>query len=607
MSKLYLYTLLGFVLFQVNLFAQDVRFRAVADASEVNLGQTFTFTIITENTEVKELKPPSFQGFEAYGPSTMSSYNWINGKSTKTKSYSYTLVPTSEGEFTIGAATGKIDGKEVKTNPVTINVLNPISTANNSASSGQNGQQGGRKTPNTPQTLDNQLADALFVKVIPDKTKVKVGEQVTLTYKIYYKVAFRDIQVGKLPSYNDFLSHEIELDNKSNVEKRENYNNQVYTTQTFKKIALFPTHAGTFNIDPMEFEGVVMIQKRDPFFDNPFFSSSEPYPYNFKSNAIKIEVEELPSPSPKGYAGAVGVYDFIVDIDKSTLQADDAITLKVKVSGQGNIKSVNLPKPELPNSFETYDPKVSESISKQSGIIKGSKTDEYLIIPRAGGTFEIPSLEFSYYDISKNQYITKTSKPFTIEVEGESSTSATSSSNVVDKQDLKLLSEDIRYIKSGEIKNRSASFIVKTFWYPILWSSIFLSIFPILIFSSKHRELQKDVIGNKRKNAGKVATKRLKKANELKSSGTDKEFYQEISTSLWSYLSDKLNVLNSELSKENLEVQLKEKGIDQTMIAKLEEIWSSCEMALYAKSTSSDRESILEKTKSIINQLEEAL
>lgn len=602
-------TLLGFVLLQVSLFAQDVRFRAVADASEVYVGQPFRLTITMENADVKEYKAPSFKGFEVFGPSTMSSYNWVNGKSTQSKSYTYTLRPLSEGEFIIGAASGRIDGKEVKTNPITINVLPPSGPPPTTQSAPGQSQQSSRQNQQAaPQSVEDQLAEGLFVRVIPDKTKVKVGEQVTLTYKVYYKVGFRDVQVVKAPSYNGFLSHEIELDQSTNAEIRENYNNQVYTTQIFKKIAIFPTHAGSYTIDPMELEGVILVQKRDPFFNHPFFTTTQPYQYKFKTNPIKIEAEPLPAGAPVGYTGAVGVYDFSVELDKNSVKADDAITLKVKVSGQGNVKLVNLPKPELPHSFETYDPKTNESISKQSSIIKGSKTDEYLIIPRSGGTFEIPPLEFSYFDINKRQYITKSSNSFTVDVEGESLlTGQSPSSGIVTKEDLKLLSEDIRYIHTGEISNRKTLYYVKSFWYPLVWGGLFLSIFPLFIFSSKHRKNQKDVVAIKRKKAGKVATQRLAKASKLLDSGTDKEFYHEISTSLWHYLADKMNIANAELSKENLENKLKVKGIDTQLLSKIEEIWSACDMALYAKTTSSDKQMVLEKTRSTINKLEEVL
>jgi hypothetical protein len=609
MNRVLIYVFLGFVFLQTNLFAQDVRFRAVADASEVYVGQPFRLTITMENTEVKDYRGPSFKGFEVFGPSTMSSYNWVNGKSTQSKSYTYTLRPLTEGEFIIGAASGKIDGKEVKTNPITINVIPPSGPPPTTQTpQGQSQQQGRQSQQSAPLSVEDQLAEGLFVRVIPDKTKVKVGEQITLTYKVYYKVSFRDVQVIKAPSYNGFLSHEIELDNNANAEVRENYNNQVYTTQIFKKIAIFPTHTGTYTIDPMELEGVILVQKKDPFFNHPFFNTTQPYQFKFKSNPIKIEAENLPSGAPIGFGGAVGSYDFSVELDKNSVKADDAITLKVKVSGQGNVKLVNLPKPELPHSFETYDPKTNESISKQSSIIKGSKTDEYLIIPRSGGNFEIPPLEFSYFDINKRQYVTKTSQAFSVEVEGESLLSGqSSSSGMVTKEDLKLLSDDIRYIRTGEISNRKTTFYIKSLWYPLVWGGLFLSIFPLFIFSKKHRENQKDIVALKRKKAGKVASQRLAKANKLLDSGTDKEFYQEISTSLWNYLADKMNITNAELSKENLESQLIFKGIDEQLLKKIDEIWSTCDMALYAKTTSSDRQMILEETKNTINKLEEVL
>lgn len=598
---------LMFVAFTV--IAQDARFRAVANTSEVYVGQNFRYTITMENAEIKDFRPPSFEGFEAYGPSTMSSFNWVNGKTSQTKEYSYTLRPLSEGEFTISPAYGRLEGKEVKTNPITIKVVKSPSGQGSAATPpAPNSQSNRQSNKAAPQNLEDQLSEALFVRVIPDKTKVKVGEQVTLTYKVYYKVSFQDVQVTKAPSYDGFLQHEIDLGKGPVPEIRENYNNQVYTTQVFKKIAVFPTHAGTYTIDPMEFQGVILVQKKDPFFNHPFFTTTQPYEHKFKSNAIRIEADALPGGAPSSFSGAVGVYDFSVELDKNVVKADDALTLKVKVSGQGNINNIVLPKPTFPNSFETYDPKINESVSKQSALIKGSKTEEYLVIPRSGGTFEIPALEFTYFDVNKRQYVTKTSQAFSVDVEGESSLAGnTSTASSVNKEDLKLLSEDIRYIRSGELKNRKSSFIIHSVWYPVTWGLLMASFFPIFIFTARHRKDQKDVIAVKRKKAGKVATQRLSKANKLLQSGSDKEFYQEISASLWTYLSDKLNIPTIELSKENLETKLTEKGIKSELFQKLQNIWASCEMALYAKSTPSDKENILEQAKATINQLEEVL
>ncbi len=593
----------------ISAVGQDVRFRSTSSKKQVALNETLKFTITIENVVVKDFKPPQFKDFEAYGPSQQSSYNMFNGKVTQSKSFTYTLKPTKVGDFVIDAATGKIDGKAVKTNPISIKVGEATqNTQNNTSSNGNNrGNNYSNNNSNTPRDIQSQLKEKMFVRVIPDKTTVFKGEQVTLTYKVYYSVRFRDVQVTKAPAYNGFLSQEIELSEDAQTEQIEQYNGKRYTVQTFKRVALFPSRDGNLTIEPMELEGTIMIQKRDAFFNHPFFTTSEPYNHKFNSNTLKINVKPLPTNAPLAFTGAVGKYDFSVEADKTETDADDPITLKVKIKGEGNIKLIDLKKPELPQSFEVYDPKIKESISKKSTKIRGSKTYEYLIIPRAGGTYEIPRLTFSFFDLNTKKYITKNSEALTINVKGDAATVQSNSNTGLSKEEIKLLGDDIRYIKQGALSNRAKGALIKKPVAIAGWVLPLLLLIPLVFVRAQKKKEWSDTITTKRKKAGKEASKRLSAAKKLMLTEEDKPFYDEILRTIWTYCSDKLNIDPSDLSKLNIREQLINKNVNEETIGKLKVLIDSCEMSLFAGLKDQSKDQVYSDAESIINELENQL
>ncbi|MCP4120539.1 MAG: protein BatD [Bacteroidetes bacterium] len=579
-----------------NTFAQG--FRATADRSEIAMDRAVHVTYTFENVEVDDFNPPNFGPFEVFGPSQSRNMSWVNGKVTQTLTYTYTLKPTREGDFEIPAANARLDGEVKKSNAVSIKVVAAGTSTPNNNQSNNRAQS---------KDLEQQIRDNLFVRAIPSKTTSFEGEQITLTYKLYFGLTLDDLSILKMPSYEGFLSHDIELPEGESARKVETFNGQQYNTQSIHQVALFPSKNGSYSIDPMELQSYILIRKNDPGF---FFPRTERIKHDFKSPGVKIEVKPLPaSGRPSTFTGAVGKYDFSAEYDKTSTMVDDPITLKIKVSGKGNIKLIDVPDLDFPQSFEIYDPKIKESISKKSYTVSGSKTYEYLIIPRGGGTFQFPDINFSYFDVGQGTYVTKTEAGPLITVEGDAISPQNYPSGGLNKEEVELLGEDIRFIKTGSLKTTAASgnLITRPLFQILTWLPLFLAMFLPFIYH-RRKKILADTTGLKSKKAHKEASNRLSSARKLMSDGDDRSFYDAVSKSIWGYLADKFNVPNTELSKQNIIQLLSDRGIEDSLRDETLGLIDNCEMAVYAPmAVSESKASMVEKATDLISRLEKEI
>jgi len=582
-----------------NTFAQS--FKATTDRSEIAMDRAVRVTYTFENVEVDDFNPPNFSPFEAFGPSQSRNMSWVNGKVSQTLTYTYTLKPSREGEFEIPAAVARLDGEIQKSNPVSIKVV-PAGTA---ATPNNNGGQNNNR--NQSNDLEQQISDNLFIRAIPSKTSVYEGEQITLTYKLYFALTLDDLSIMKMPSYEGFLSHDIELPEGESARKVETFNGQQFNTQSIHQVALFPSKNGSYTIEPMELQSFILIRKNDPGF---FFPRTERIRHEFKSSSVNINVKPLPAAGrPASFTGAVGKYDFSATYDKTETLVDDPITLKIKVSGKGNIKLIDIPDMDFPQSFEIYDPKIKESISKKSYTVSGSKSYEYLIIPRGGGSFQFPDISFTYFDVSKGEYVTKTETGPLISVEGDEISPQNYPSGGLNKEEVELLGEDIRFIKTTGLASVSATqnLITRPIFHIFTWLPLFLAMFLPFIYRQRKKVLG-DVSGQKSKKALKAALKKLELARKLMSAGDDRAYYDAVSKSVWGYLADKFDVQNTELSKENMIHLMKEKGTDDMLSQEVIGLIDNCEMAVYAPmAVGESKESLLVKAESLINRLEKEI
>lgn len=578
-------------------------FTAEVDKTTVGQNERFRvyFKIEGENSNaIKNFAPPSFDGFSVLsGPNRSTSMQIINGAVSSSITFSYILQAVELGKFTIGSASVEYAGKKMITKPVNMEVVKGSPQAQ----------------PDQPGGISNEeLAKNVFVRAIPNKRNVVRGEQVIVSYKLYTKLNISNPQLSKLPSYPGFWSEELDMPNNIGYET-EMYNGERFKTVEFKKVALFPTQTGELEVTPIQLTIPVVVRKKnnsrdafDQFFNNSFFGRTETIEYEAVSNTVKIDVKQLPlANAPASFGGAVGSYDFTGSIDKRTVKANEDFTIRLKISGTGNISLATLPEPQLPPGFEVYDPKKSESISRE-GTVSGNKTAEYLIVPRIQGSKEIPVMEFTYYDLNSDRFVTKTVGPFNINVEkGDDEFNAGNSG--FSKEDVQLLSKDIRFIKTKTalIRANEVSLIPNWFWVSGIVPLVILFVF--IGINNRREKLSGDVKLMKFTKAEKIARGKLKAAKKALNEQKLPVFYEEISKALYGYLEDKLGLSKSEMTLDRALSELRNRKITEDEIGSVKEIADKCEFARFAPSAVSSEagDEFYSKTVKTITELENRL
>jgi len=587
-------------------YAQDGTFSATVDKDKLALGDQLEVTFSLNGTGGGNgFQAPAFGDFVVLsGPNQSTNMQFINGSVSSSVSYSYILQPKAEGKFTIGPAFINYNGKKLQTQPITIVVTKGAPP--------QAQQKGG--SANNPD-ISKQIGDDLFLKVSVDRTHVVQGEQITATYKIYTRINVVNYTLSKIPSLTGFWSEDLEVPKQIQLTS-ETVNGKQYRVGVLKKVALFAQRTGTLDIDPMEVTCVVQVQTRrrsndifDQFFNDPFFGNVSNINYKVRNDAVKISVAPLPTADvPANFSGAVGVYSMNAWLDKQQTKTNEPVTLKVKISGRGNLKLLGAPGLTLSPDIDKYDPKISDNLANQGDQIAGSRTFEYLLIPRHAGQQKIPSIVFPYYDIEKKRYVSLTSSEFQLDVQKGNDLAAATATGI-SKEDIKLLGEDIRFIKSdnsaftstGEVFFGSPSFYV-------------LSVSPLLafvgfVFYARRREkVLGDVVGLKNRRARKMAQQRLAIARKLLHTKKKEEFYTEISRALWGYIGDKLGIPPADLSTDSIRSALTERHVPEESLTKFLSTIEQCEFARFAPSADSFQlETVYSETLDLISRLEDHL
>lgn len=562
--------------------ADEVTFVVSApDAVVVNRHFRVGYTVNRGN--VREPRVPSFEGFEVLsGPnrSTSMSMHTVNGQtvSSHTVTFNYTLLPLKEGTFKLPEATIEVDGKQYKSNSVSIKVLPEDKTDSSSQNASSRG--GMQRSSST-----NISKEELFMTATLNKTNVYEQEAVLLTYKVYSLVNLTNLN-GKLPDLKGFQIQEVELP-QSKEWQLEHYNGRNYRVITWSQFVLFPQQSGDIEIPSVKFEGVVAVQtgaSMDPF---DFFMNGGPRYVEVKKELrtpqLKLNVKELPAGKPSDFSLGVGKFNLLSSINATEIKANEAVTLRLVISGTGNMKLIRTPEVEFPEDFEVYDPKVENNIKLTTNGFKGSRVIEYLAVPRHGGDYTIPAVKFSYFDVTSNEYKTVETDSYTLKVAKGKEGSNEAVASFVSKEELKLLGQDIRYIKKGE-----ADMTQKGHYMFVLWSYWLCYVIPLICFVAYILLHYKQVTENaniakmRTKKANKMAVKRLKVANKLLKENRRNEFYDEILKALWGYVSDKLNIPVSRLSKDNVAAELKSKGVSDELVSELEAVLNESEFARYA-------------------------
>lgn len=585
-NRKYTTVLLSLIMLVSAALAQDVSFTASVDKNPVAANERFTleFTVTTTGTSARNFKTPDMSKFLVLsGPNQSTSMQIINGSVSSSQTFSYVLQPREAGKFTIGSATIEVGGGQYKSNPIELTVTK---------ASTQSRQQQAQQQADQDQAVD--VGDNLFLRAVIDRSRMFQGEQATVTYKLYNRLNIVDFPNFKEPRFTNFWAEDL-TEQRAIQWNYEVLDGKQYKVGIIKKVALFPTQSGTLVIDPIELTCRVVVQSKrksndifDQFFNDPFFGATQTASVSLKSLPLKVTVIPLPQGNvPPSFQGAVGKFNLRSELNKRRAKTNEPLTLKATVTGTGNVKILEAPKLQLPSDFEQYDPKISENIQRSSGTINGTKTFEWLIVPRYPGEKKIPGLEFSYFDIAQKRFVTLRTNEFNVLVE-KGSAEAPQIAGGLSREDVKFLNQDIRFIKTeaGSFRKTNAELVNTT-------AAVLMTVIPLvafiglLVYRQKELTEMADVVSFRSRKAIKIASKRLQVAKTLLSSNKTEEFYAEVSSALWQYVSDKLALDRSELSIDNVTQKLQEKKVSEDLTVKIKECLEACEFARFAPGSSS--------------------
>lgn len=575
-------------------YSQNVEFKASAP-SVVATGEQFRLSY-TVNAEGTDLKVPTLEGFDLLmGPrvSQSSSYSNINGRQTQsvTFTYTYILEGTNEGTYQIPAATIVVKGKQYSSNSLKIEVVKGSSNTNTgSQNSGNRAAQ-----PDASAAINE---NNLFVKVDVSRRSLYLGESLLATIKVYSKVDLTNFGRSKFPAFTGFLAEEVPTPQRIEL-VRETYNGEIYNVGVIRKVLLFPQHTGDLTIEPFELECIVRQRLTGggrSFFDD-FFGNYRDVRAMRRSKPVTIAVKSLPEDGkPVGFSGTVGNVSMSTSLSADTVNANDAITYKVTFSGNGNLKLLRAPSIHFPLDFESFDPKESRDLRTTESGMMGTVSFEYVIIPRYSGEYKIPAIRFSYFDPQSNSYKTILGKEYTVNVRkgSEKGQVETASGNTVQsfkKEDIRRVGEDIRYLKTGDLKLKEVG--VRFFGTLGYWLSILIPFVLFIIGAILNRRRIKanaDVARVKNKAATKMARKRLKVAAIAMKGHNSEQFYDEVLKALWGYMSYKLNIDRAELNRDNISEILTQKNVSDDLQKEFIAVLDTCEYARYAPGSNPDEE-----------------
>ena len=572
-----------------SLLGQDLEVTAYVNRGTVGLDQQFELVVELNGAEannVSQPSPPNIDEFAAYiGSSSSTNMQIVNGQMSVSKSYTYRFIATKEGKFQIPAIAINHRGKTFSSDPIPIEIGQRRATA------------APRSLSNRARTNDSvDLADQLFLRASVDNGEVYQNQPVVITYKIYTAVNITSYAISQLPNTVGFWSEDFPAPQRPRLYD-EVVNGRRYRVAEIKKVALFAQGPGTKELDPMIVDCEVQLRRErgrrdifDSFFDDPFFSSKTER-RSIRSNKLTIEVRSLPeNGKPVDFSGAVGDYSISANTDNRAVKTNEAVTLTVKIAGTGNINILPQPKVDFPSDFEVYDPKISTNINRKGAQIRGSKTFEFVLIPRFPGNQTLKPISFSFFDLKSQGYRTASTDAIEISVaKGDQPlvTAPIGSS----KEDVRFIGQDIRFIQTQmpTLERIGPAFYKTMPFYLVL-------ILPLFVMTSawayrKHLDkLTSNVAYARSRKANQMALKRLRTANKKMQEGNSRDFYGEVSNALMGFIGDKLNVPAAGLITDQVDTMLRRQGIDETIVANYLECLKSCDFKRFAPSHSDNGE-----------------
>lgn len=587
-----LFCIVAFLLTAIfQMSAQNVIRVEAPDVVAVN--EQFNVTFIIEG----EKSPSDFQWSSGddfqlvWGPQkgSSSSIQIINGKrsSSHQTTFTYILIPKATGTFQLPAATALLSGDRISSTQASIQVVSDGASSSQSSGKNSGKSSGGGQTSSTGS--GEISSNDLFMRLSLSRTEVVIGEPITATLKIYQRANVVGFENAKFPTFNGFWSQETYVPN--NIEfKRESLDDKIYNTAVLRTYVLIPQQSGTITIDPAELVCLVNIRTApstsNSLFDSFFQDEYRTIRKRVTTPAVKVKVNPLPAGQPASFGGGVGNFGISARLTTDNLKTHDAASLVITVSGRGNVALLEEPKVNFPPDFEVYDTKTTENTDKSNGGTSGSKSFEYPFIPRSHGDFTIDPVEYSYYDVNAGKYVTLRTEPLHVKVakgKGGDSTPVTTVNSGVERKDVKSLADDIRFIFTGKPGlSGSGSFFVGSVFFWILLALMILGATSVYLAFRKVAAMRADVAGTKNRRATKMAQKRLKLAGEYLDKNLYTAFYEELHKALIGFVSDKLNMDMSEISKDNIASALTEGGVSAEQTKAFTDLLDACEFARYS-------------------------
>ena len=568
--------------------AEKVTFEANSPLT-VAVGEAFRVEFaLNAKPDGDTFKAPSFEGFDVLaGPaiSQGSSVQIVNGSMTKSVSYTYTfvLLPQAAGNVTIGAAEVKVDGSSYRTRPLPIEIVNE-----GEGSRAQQQQGGSNRADDTQADAQSRIGkDDILLRAVVSRSSVYKNEPLHVAFKLYTRVPYVNIVPESAPSFNGFWSQDLSDPNSARV-GRETYAGKVYETRVLYDYLLYPQQVGSLTIDPVDMTVVaqVVVQSRNA---DPFFGGGREVfnvPRKVQSQRATVTVKPLPSGAPSSFSGAVGRFTMDTQLPSERIAANSGATFTVKISGTGNLTFVQAPKLPLPTSFEQYNVKTTESINTSATGISGYRQFEYPFIARAEGTYDIEPIEFTYFDPQRVQYVTLKSKPLTLEITPDArggGDAVVMQGRGMSKEEVKMLGQDIRFIKLGgaQLRSERVPFIFSAAYWILLLGVLALFTMIYVALRKQIRESQ-NVALVRGKRANKVAVQRFRAAKRYMEEQNRHAFYEEMLRALWGYMSDKFNIPVANLTKENVREELHKRGVSSEDSQRFTDIITRCDEAQYS-------------------------
>ena len=544
----------------------------------VTVGTPFRL-VFTVNAEASDFTPPPLEALTVIAGPTSSTSQYesiINGQRTSSISIGFTYVVEAkqEGVISIGSASVVVEGKRAQSDPVTIEAIK-----------GEAPPQGNTQSEGTRQI--SEVSDQeIYLRLELNKTNVVKGEPITATLRLYTRVPVEGFSDFRFPTFNGFWSQETETPTNINFTE-ENVGGRIYQVATLRKYILLPQQIGAIKIDPAEFVCLVQVRgnnQRQSMFDL-FFDNVQTVRKRISTSTQTVNVQPLPAGAPPSFSGAVGAYSLSVSLEKDSINAHDATSLIVRITGQGNLNMVEAPKLSFPADFEVYDTRTTDNSKSGGSTISGTKQFEYPMIPRSAGSFTIDPVEFSYWDIAKKSYVTLKSNPVTLKVGRGSGTSSVSGNYDagVSQMAVRNLGQDIRYIRTKlppftQVGNLFMG--APSFWG--VAAALVVGFFISYRLLLRQRERNKDVVLVRSRKANKQARMRLKRAGELLKQNSYADFYEEVHRALWGYVGDKLGIPPADYAKERVCTVLTERKAPQAFALEFTDLIEACEFARYA-------------------------